>query len=420
MLQSRAVKRKSASAAPGKWFAITSEEKRALGVALAVKTLVMAAMLFCFYQFSDFDRVANLWNRWYTGEENLSAWYIPFANWDGQHYLLLADYGYDHWQHSQSFYPLFPALIRLLGLVFPLPVSAMLLSYGFAAGFFLFVHRLAAHFGCARPGLAVLLSATFPTAFFLSSFYTEPLYLFLQMGAVYHLVATRGGARLAYLALLPLARGTAAFVFAGLLLYALLEGKAVLDRRLELARRTQRRGRKKVKEVESFPWGYHLGGCLALLAGALIYLAVMQFAAGDAFAGFAAQETFVAGNRIGQLLNPINFLENSLAGAEGWFAFTNSLLDRIFLGAFIAGALFLMVRGQWILLCFYLPTVYAHGAMGEGLMAYSRYMLAAFPFLAVAAIAKARRPWPAYAVSGAFLAVQIVLAYRFSLNLWVG
>ncbi len=110
-----------------------------MGAALAIKTVVMTAMLFFFYRFSNPDRVHNLWNRWYTGEGDLTSWYIPFANWDGQHYLLLADYGYGHWQHSQSFYPLFPELIRVLSYVFSPAVSAVLLNYVFSAGFFLFV-----------------------------------------------------------------------------------------------------------------------------------------------------------------------------------------------------------------------------------------------------------------------------------------
>ena len=401
-------------------LAVTPAEGRALAVGLALKTAVMGAMLFFFHEYSDFDRVHNLWNRWYTGEEDLSSWYIPFANWDGQHYLLLADYGYGHWRHSQSFFPLFPALIRLLGFVVSPAVAAVLLNFAFSAGFFVFVHRLAVHFGCARADLAVILTAAFPTAFYLSAFYTEPLFLFLQMGAVYHLVATRRPARLVYLALLPLARGTAAFVLGGLVFYLLIEFKAFVDRRIEVARKTRR---KKKRVVERFPWRYHLNGCGAFLAGAAAYLLVMGLAAGDPMAGFAAQETFVAGNQAGRLLNPVHFLENLLAGAEGWFTVTNSLLDRIVAAAFLVGGLFLAARRQWIPLCFYVPIVYAHGAMGEGLMAYSRYMLAAFPFLAVGLVKGAergKRAWAVYAAGAALLAVQLGLAWRFSLNLWVG
>lgn len=413
------MERKSVAQAMGKWFALAPDERRALAVALAIKTIVMAAILYFFYRLPDVEGVHNPWNRWYTGEEDLSSWYIPFANWDGQHYLLLADYGYGHWRHSQSFYPLFPALIRLLSQVFSPAVSAVLLNFAFTAGFCLFAYRLAKHFGCRRPHLPVLLLLAFPTAFFYSAFYSEPLYLFLQMGAVYHLLATRSRARWVYLALLPLARGTAAFVLVGMLLYALLEMKAALDRRLERARRTKPGKSRKNAAAERFPWRYHLSGCAAFFAGVLLYLAAMQFAAGDAMAGFEAQETFVAGNRIGHLLNPINFLENLLADSQGWFHYTHSLFDRLIAAAFLAGALALVVRGAWVPLCFYLPIVYGYGAMGDGLMAYSRYVLAALPFLAIAAVGKARRSWPTYAVCGVLLPVQLFLAWRFSLNLWV-
>ena len=95
----------------------TLKEKYAVGMALVIKTLVVSAILISFYVYSDFDNVPNLWNRWYTGQDDVSSWYIPFANWDGQYYLLLSDWGYNYEETPDSpraFFPLYPVLIHML------------------------------------------------------------------------------------------------------------------------------------------------------------------------------------------------------------------------------------------------------------------------------------------------------------------
>ena len=118
------------------------KEKYAVGMALAVKTLIVSAILISFYAYSDFDNVPNLWNRWYTGQDDVSSWYIPFANWDGQYYLLLSDWGYNYEETPDSpraFFPLYPVLIHILSYVVPRMVAATLLSYLLTAGFLFFV-----------------------------------------------------------------------------------------------------------------------------------------------------------------------------------------------------------------------------------------------------------------------------------------
>ena len=125
----------------------TKEARNAASMALAAKTLILAALAISFYAGSDFDNVPNLWNRWYTGQDDLSSWYIPFSNWDGQYYLLLSDWGYNYDNTPDSpraFFPLYPLLIRTLSYVMPRLVAAALLSYLLTAGlcFFLFIAKL--------------------------------------------------------------------------------------------------------------------------------------------------------------------------------------------------------------------------------------------------------------------------------------
>ena len=414
-----------------KTLPFTTGEIQVVGVALAIKTVITLAMVVFFYAFSDFDNVFNPWNRWYTGQDDLSSWYIPFANWDGQNYLLLADWGYGHGKQYKVFYPLYPGLIHLLSYVFSPGASAVLLSYAFTAGFCFFLYRLAVHFGCAKAHVTVLLVVTFPTAFFFSAFYTESLFLFLQMGFLYHLFVTRSKARLVYLTLLPLTRGTAAFVFGGLVLYTAFEyavhrvnrSKRRKPRPPSTPRSSRKRHPKtdqKAIALQAFDWWYHLNGYLAFFAGAVAYLLVMTLMTGDPFSGITAQDTIVSKNRVGNLFNPVIFLQNLFSNTEAWFSYTRSMHDRIFMVLFLACSAFFVAYREWRLLCFYFPTMYAHMAMGVGAMSYSRYILAVVPFLALVLVKNTRRSWPLYAVCAAGFIGQVYLVYRFSLNLWVG
>ena len=412
----------------------TTGEVRTVAMALALKTAIILSIAVFFYAFSDFENVHNLWNRWYTGQDNLSSWYIPFTNWDGQHYLKLSNYGYSNIQsQSSAFYPLYPALLHLLSKVFPQYVAAILLSYVTTAGFCLYLYRTAVHVGCPCPPMAVLLVLTFPTAFYCSVFYTESLFLFLVMGFIYHLLVTRSNARLVYMVLLPLTRGTAAFIFCSLVLYGILQ----------YGGRRWGRDRRKVAALPAFDWRYHLNGLLALLVGAAAYFRVMALETGNPFSGVQAQQLFASRNSLANLVNPLIFLQNlSFHNLQGWFGFSYSIHDKIFMTLLLGCIIFFILFREWSLLCFYLPIVYMHIGVSENPMSYSRYVLIAIPFLALvlAKHIQRRQPifsvstagqlietgmrlgrsWLLYVICGANFMGQIYLAYRFSLNLWVG
>jgi hypothetical protein len=122
----------------------------------------------------------------------------PAARWDAAYYLTIAKHGYGDLSsasnHRLAFFPLYPLLVRALGVVLPLIVAGVLISI-VALGFALYgVHRLstlessrgsAAVRGRASDtaGLAVLLLAFSPMAVFFSAVYTESLYMALAVGA---------------------------------------------------------------------------------------------------------------------------------------------------------------------------------------------------------------------------------------------
>ena len=404
----------------------TLKEKYAVGMALAVKTLVVSAILIFFYVDSNFGNVPNLWNRWYTGQDDLSSWYIPFANWDGQYYLLLSDWGYNYDETPDSpraFFPLYPVFIHILSYVVPRMVVA-LLSYLLTAGFCYFLFKLGEHFGCHKPYLVILIVLAFPTAFFASVFYTEALFLFLQLGLVYHLLVTKSRKRWIYAALLPLTRGTALFFAAGLFAYMLLEYFKAKNKKSETRSQRRRRARRKENayvsvtvESVAFNWHYYLSCFYAFFVGGVLYLAFLGFATGDPLAGVSGQDTFGV-NSISNLLNPGHFIAYLSSESTSWFGARDNLFNKTFIFVAMLCSLVFVMYKEWGLLCFYLPLIYCQAAMGIG-VSFPRFFLVAIPFLALAMARNVKRSWLIYAVCAATFAFQLYLLHKFSLNLWV-
>lgn len=114
--------------------------------------------------------------------------------WDSLNYLHIAEFGYQAMgdkRHLLAFYPLYPALVRLVE-----PLCGSFLAAGFwisavasvlAAVFF---HRLAALDHADDAGRAVFFLLVFPTSYFLHIPYTESL--FLALGCASLLCARSG------------------------------------------------------------------------------------------------------------------------------------------------------------------------------------------------------------------------------------
>ncbi|MBA3347309.1 MAG: hypothetical protein H0T13_01980 [Actinobacteria bacterium] len=117
-----------------------------------------------------------------------------WARWDSDWYLRIAEDGYAGSPSSTpAFFPLYPALVGLLGRVLlgHYVLAGVLISLAACAVAFVLLHRLAvARLGEEGARKAVLYIAIFPTALFLQAVYSESLYLALAVGAF--LLAERG------------------------------------------------------------------------------------------------------------------------------------------------------------------------------------------------------------------------------------
>ena len=127
------------------------------------------------------------------------------TNWDGQWYQQIAERGYpshlptsdgEVQQNAWAFYPLYPALVRLVmslsGLPFAAAATLVSLSAGFAAAVLVF-RLLEPRVGAFHAGMTVLVLGLSPAGVVLQAAYTESLALLLVVACLGLLAARRYG-----------------------------------------------------------------------------------------------------------------------------------------------------------------------------------------------------------------------------------
>lgn len=129
---------------------------------------------------------------------HLPNWVWGFGNFDGVHYLRIAQDGYKA-QYSQAFFPLYPIVIHAVASVLPkeqgLDTNLYVDSSYFTAGFFLtnviflfalfvFAKLLLMDFEESVVRRSIILLLAFPTAFYFGAIYTESLFFLLVVATI--------------------------------------------------------------------------------------------------------------------------------------------------------------------------------------------------------------------------------------------
>ena len=124
----------------------------------------------------------------------LPNWLSSLANFDGIHYIKIAEKGYS--QYEQAFFPLYPILIKFLTLPFfnnKLLIGIIISNMSFLLGLFFFYRYLKLIFPNNRQSnkLTIVLLLLFPTSFFFGAVYTEGLFFLLLILVLYFLKKER-------------------------------------------------------------------------------------------------------------------------------------------------------------------------------------------------------------------------------------
>jgi hypothetical protein len=203
-------------------------------------------------------------DRWDTPRlHELGAVIDVWARWDSDFFLRIAEDGYD--RASAAFFPLYPAIVGLLGRVLlgHYVLAGLVVSLAAALAAFVLLYRLAEpRLGADGARRAVLYLALFPTALFLQAVYSESLFLALALGAF--LLAERG-------------RFLGAGAVAGLALLTRPAGVALLPALALIAWRSPDRGRA-------------LAALAPALAAFALFPLVLWQQVGDPWAFLDAQE----------------------------------------------------------------------------------------------------------------------------------
>jgi Mannosyltransferase (PIG-V) len=110
----------------------------------------------------------------------------PFARWDSVWYLAIAQGGYAHQPPRTAFFPLYPLVLRGLGVVIQSDlVAGVLVSLvAFGIGLTMLYRLVALDLGEELARITVMLIAFCPMAYFFSAVYSESLYLALSVGCL--------------------------------------------------------------------------------------------------------------------------------------------------------------------------------------------------------------------------------------------
>lgn len=292
-----------------------------------------------------------------------------WANFDGVHYLAIAEGGYHQYQHA--FFPLFPLLIRALepAIGANYSKSGLLIVHGaFILSIFLFWKLVTLDFSSSIGRWAVVFLLVFPTSFFFASIYTESLFFLFAVSSFF---AAR---RKRWFWASVLGAFAAATKFVGLALLPALIWEWWEQNKLKM--------KKEKLKIGDFWWLFLIP---LPLIGYMIYL---YFSVGDPLAFIHAQPAFGANRSGGELifLPQVLFRYLKIFATVSWVEYDMRIAFlEFFLFSFVLGLLVLSwktMRKSYLifsLLLILIPT------LTGTLSSMPRYVLVIFPLYTILA-----------------------------------
>ena len=350
----------------------------------------------------------------------LGALLNPWAHWDGVWYIKIATSGYADADGSTAFFPLFPMLLRYVGVVINgnLLITGILISLLCYAGCVWLLYRLVrSDFGAATAARAVVYLAIGPLSFFLQAVYTESLFLLLSLACF--VFAREGRWRLAGVMglLATLTRSTGILLLIPMAYYYY-----------------ERRG-WSLKKTDS-----HVANLLMVVEGLLVWMAYLALAFGKPLVFSSAQAQWERGAGapnytvtraivatfwgIRKMISAEYyrvFWEVPRPGSEYSTAGTNIFNLLFFIGAALLlwyGARRLPAAYSWYALAalaypLFFPSTFVP------LMSYPRFTLTVFPLYVALAVFTRDKPRVHRVVVAGGLVLLMVCTAKFAVFSWV-
>jgi mannosyltransferase PIG-V len=214
----------------------------------------------------------------------------PFARWDSVWYLAIAHGGYDHEPARTAFFPLYPMVVRGLGVVLGSDlIAGVLISLAAFALALLLLYRLVAlELDDELARITVMLIAFCPMAYFFSAVYSESLYLALSLGCILQARLGRWGWAGVLGALGAASRNSGVLLLVPLVLLFLYGPRGDRPQPAASPRASSRLGRL----LPSHPIEPAIAWVALVPAGLAAYVAWLALKTGNGLAPFHAQQVW--------------------------------------------------------------------------------------------------------------------------------
>lgn len=296
-----------------------------------------------------------------------------WANFDGVHYLIIADYGYKLANLIQAFFPIFPLLMRFFSLVTNNSlISGLIISsvsslgciyYGYKVSQRWFDKNVAKHF--------VLVLLTFPTSFYLAAIYNESLCLMLILAGTWYRLSNK-----------KLISGVLIGLSSGVRLVGLMLIPSLLLKLVHKCYLYPKQRQSLLKKIFIKNWKFIFGLTVGS-AAFLLYILYLNNQYGDPFYFFSVQSDFGTGRQT-NLVFPLQSFYRSVkmlltVRPIDWkyFSYAQDLIISafMFLGIIFSWKKIPTEYWTFSLLSFFLPTVTGN------LSSIPRYSSVIFPIL---------------------------------------
>lgn len=312
----------------------------------------------------------------------VTAW----ERWDALWFLRIADQGYEIGDGSAAFFPLYPAVVRLVSTVIgghPFAAALLVSNLAFLAALIVVYRLTEFEFDTRRARRTVLYLTLFPTAFFFLAPYSESLFLLLAAGSFYAARRSRWLWAGVCGALAAATRSIGLVLTVTLAIEAIRYGRAALQRRERVTR-----------------WARGLSAAALVGSGTLAYLAYWKITAGNWLVPLQKQ-----GGWAREFSLPMQTLAEASGQAFkfiGQFPGGYHLLDWLIVVVVIAAAIWVALRapasyGAYVWLSLLIPLSFVFG--GRPLMSVTRFAITMFPLF-----------WALDAFAERFRAHEVVVA----------
>lgn len=310
-----------------------------------------------------------------------------FANFDGVHYIRIAQDGYEQ-KFTQAFFPLYPILIKLFSYITfgNFLLAALAASNVFFLGALIMFYRMVREIYNQK--IATWTAAfvlTFPTSFYFGSVYSESLFFLLIISYFYLIYKKR-----VILAAILGAFASAARLIGVFLVFSI---------------------KPKLRIVDILP-------LLIIPLGLLSYMSYLTLVFKKPFYFVSAQQVFGQGRSVQEivLLPQVFWRYFKIITTTGGASLLNAsfeLISTIFVLTLLVLA-YKKVKGEWLVFSFLavlLPT------LSGTLISMPRYILVAFPMYIV--LAQIKNTWTKIIILAIFFVMLVILTAFFTRGYWV-